>query len=249
MKKFVLKLFSLFACVVLFSCSDIFQDKVNGNSSNGANLVLNISNGGKGFARTVTSCSGFDIASLEWNVEIFPVVDGVVSETAIEAENQGTDGTYSYTILTGTYFITVSSEFTDSENVKHTIYGEASDVEIAEDSTTPVAISVGLKKTAEGTGTFGPYEISVPKTILKYSESYSFNVGLKKTTNKKEKADYAWEFADVTSDENNLLLSMEAKTVDSGFYHIIIHYSVDGTDFEEIYASDELVEIGDGGKV
>lgn len=151
MKK--LNLFLLVAGFFVFSsCSGILENQ--DVQQKAGNVIIKI-NDSSSSARFISPVQSFDISQVEkWTLNFTPITPVGLKEEKFILQN----GQNSVTLGVGTYSLCIEGSYTipnnngGSSTVK--LSGTRTNITVTEGKTTQVAVDVGLKKSAEGTGNF-----------------------------------------------------------------------------------------------
>lgn len=152
MKK--LNLFLLVAGFFVFSsCTERLENQ--DVQQKAGNVIIKI-NDSSSSARFISPVQSFDISQVEkWTLNFTPITPvGLKEEKFILEKRQN----YSVTLGVGTYSLCIEGSYTipndngGSSTVK--LSGTRTNITVTEGKTTQVAVDVGLKKSAEGTGNF-----------------------------------------------------------------------------------------------
>lgn len=208
----------LLTCLFLISCN-VEAKKTE------YNVRLNLS---AGSGRTITSCDVWNIEELEWS---FTFTDETHDKVIKPVESTvSTSGTYDFILPIGEYTIEAVADFEG-----HTIYGKASHVDISIGLSTPT-IYVGLKKTEDGTGTFGPFTINVKDSEFDINDIY-----LKKCDSDNDEDIYI-----LTYTKEDSVIQIAAKDdISSGYYYLLLSNGQTGAFEKLLPLEDQLVEIAD----
>lgn len=271
MKK--LNLFLLVAGFFAFtSCSGILENQ--DVQQKAGNVIIKI-NDSSSSARFISPVQSFDISQVEkWTLTFTPITPVGLKEKQFTLEK----GQNSVTLGVGTYslYIEGSYEISNANGGSSIVKlsGTRTNITVTEGKTTQVAVAVGLKKTAEGTGTFA---IGFKFNVVNWHEYYTtygnyignsqtidYTQGIKilliskddnKTVYSTEDDDYL-KIQSVDEQDNTWIINVSTtKPIPAGYYYIEFYadYSKNENsdqDTEPVWRkvvlnTDNLVEIAD----
>lgn len=271
MKK--LNLFLLVAGFFAFtSCSGILENQ--DVQQKAGNVIIKI-NDSSSSARFISPVQSFDISQVKkWTLTFTPITPVGLKEKQFTLEK----GQNSVTLGVGTYslYIEGSYEISNANGGSSIVKlsGTRTNITVTEGKTTQVAVAVGLKKTAEGTGTFA---IGFKFNVVNWHEYYTtygnyignsqtidYTQGIKilliskddnKTVYSTEDDDYL-KIQSVDEQDNTWIINVSTtKPIPAGYYYIEFYadYSKNENsdqDTEPVWRkvvlnTDNLVEIAD----
>lgn len=271
MKK--LNLFLLVAGFFVFSsCTERLENQ--DVQQKAGNVIIKI-NDSSSSARFISPVQSFDISQVEkWTLNFTPITPvGLKEEKFILEKGQN----YSVTLGVGTYSLYMEGSYTipndngGSSTVK--LSGTRTNITVTEGKTTQVAVDVGLKKSAEGTGNFAigfnfnsdnwnEYYIKYGKYINN-SQTIDYTQGIKILLISKDdnKTVYSTEngyleIKSVDEQSNTRIINVSNKElIPAGYYYIefYAYYSKNGNSDQDtkpgwrkvVLNTDNLVEIAD----
>lgn len=230
--KFVLGLAGIFTLMMLSSCSNLDpfgKDTQKSNEKNYVSFTINTSPSG----RFIAADSSYDITAVTTWTLSYTDEEINNSETKSIKWQKGTETTGSDTAyLTqeengslkvckfpeGTYTFELEGTYTDEQKVSHTVYGKATAVEIKANTTTPISIIVGSKRTENGTGNLN---LTFTKLFSDNNNYKDLSVSLVNLT--KKTSEVLVRDTDYSITENSEL-KITKKDIPSGLYKIEITY-------------------------
>lgn len=271
MKK--LNLFLLVAGFFVFSsCTERLENQ--DVQQKAGNVIIKI-NDSSSSARFISPVQSFDISQVEkWTLNFTPITPvGLKEEKFILEKRQN----YSVTLGVGTYSLCIEGSYTipndngGSSTVK--LSGTRTNITVTEGKTTQVAVDVGLKKSAEGTGNFAigfnfnsdnwnEYYIKYGKYIDN-SQTIDYTQGIKILLISKDdnKTVYSTEngyleIKPVDEQSNTYIINVSnTKPIPAGYYYIefYAYYSKNENSDQDtkpgwrkvVLNTDNLVEIAD----
>lgn len=271
MKK--LNLFLLVAGFFVFSsCTERLENQ--DVQQKAGNVIIKI-NDSSSSARFISPVQSFDISQVEkWTLNFTPITPvGLKEEKFILEKGK----TYSVTLGVGTYSLYMEGSYTipndngGSSTVK--LSGTRTNITVTEGKTTQVAVDVGLKKSAEGTGKFAigfnfnsdnwnEYYIKYGKYIDN-SQTFDYTQGIKILLISKDdnKTVYSTEngyleIKSVDEQSNTHIINVSNKElIPAGYYYIefYAYYSKNDNSDQDtkpgwrkvVLNTDNLVEIAD----
>lgn len=271
MKK--LNLFLLVAGFFVFSsCTERLENQ--DVQQKAGNVIIKI-NDSSSSARFISPVQSFDISQVEkWTLNFTPITPvGLKEEKFILEKGQN----YSVTLGVGTYSLCIEGSYTipndngGSSTVK--LSGTRTNITVTEGKTTQVAVDVGLKKSAEGTGKFAigfnfnsdnwdEYYIKYGKYINN-SQTIDYTQGIKILLISKDdnKTVYSTEngyleIKSVDEQSNTRIINVSNKElIPAGYYYIefYAYYSKNDNSDQDtkpgwrkvVLNTDNLVEIAD----
>lgn len=271
MKK--LNLFLLVAGFFVFSsCTERLENQ--DVQQKAGNVIIKI-NDSSSSARFISPVQSFDISQVEkWTLTFTPITPVGLKEKQFTLEK----GQDSVTLGVGTYslYIEGSYEISNANGGSSIVKlsGTRTNITVTEGKTTQVAVAVGLKKTAEGTGTFAiGFKFNVDNWHEYYttygnyignSQTIDYTQGIKilliskddnKTVYSTEDDDYL-KIQSVDEQDNTWIINVSTtKPIPAGYYYIEFYadYSKkenSDQDTEPVWRkvvlnTDNLVEIAD----
>ena len=265
MKK--LNLFLLVAGFFAFtSCSGILENQ--DVQQKAGNVIIKI-NDSSSSARFISPVQSFDISQVEkWTLNFTPITPvGLKEEKFILERRQN----YSVTLGVGTYSLYMEGSYTipndngGSSTVK--LSGTRTNITVTEGETTQVAVAVGLKKSAEGTGNFAiGFKFNVNNWYEYYGNMNDYTQGIKilliskddnKTVYSTENDYLKIQPVDEQSNPQTINVS-NTKPIPVGYYYIefYAYYSKNENSDQDtkpgwrkvVLNTDNLVEIADDQK-
>lgn len=265
MKK--LNLFLLVAGFFAFtSCSGILENQ--DVQQKAGNVIIKI-NDSSSSARFISPVQSFDISQVEkWTLNFTPITPvGLKEEKFILERGQN----YSVTLGVGTYSLYMEGSYTipndngGSSTVK--LSGTRTNITVTEGETTQVAVAVGLKKSAEGTGNFAiGFKFNVNNWYEYYGNMNDYTQGIKilliskddnKTVYSTENDYLKIQPVDEQSNPQTINVS-NTKPIPVGYYYIefYAYYSKNENSDQDtkpgwrkvVLNTDNLVEIADDQK-
>lgn len=272
MKK--LNLFLLVAGFFVFSsCTERLENQ--DVQQKAGNVIIKI-NDSSSSARFISPVQSFDISQVEkWTLNFTPITPvGLKEEKFILEKGQN----YSVTLGVGTYSLYMEGSYTipndngGSSTVK--LSGTRTNIAVTEGKTTQVAVAVGLKKSAEGTGNFAiGFKFNVDNWFEYYttygnyignSQTIDYTQGIKilliskddnKTVYSTEDDDYL-KIQSVDEKDNTWIINVSTtKPIPAGYYYIefYAYYSKKENSDQDtkpgwrkvVLNTDNLVEIAD----
>lgn len=265
MKK--LNLFLLVAGFFAFtSCSGILENQ--DVQQKAGNVIIKI-NDSSSSARFISPVQSFDISQVEkWTLNFTPITPvGLKEEKFILERGKN----YSVTLGVGTYSLYMEGSYTipndngGSSTVK--LSGTRTNITVTEGETTQVAVAVGLKKSAEGTGNFAiGFKFNVNNWYEYYGNMNDYTQGIKilliskddnKTVYSTENDYLKIQPVDEQSNPQTINVS-NTKPIPVGYYYIefYAYYSKNENSDQDtkpgwrkvVLNTDNLVEIADDQK-
>lgn len=260
MKKLYLLLGILF---IFISCQNNFSQSTSKTDEKTGNLTINLSS-----PRTISPVSdNFDIFSniKDWTFTFTRTdADGYEPIKVEKNIDNDKDGNFSFNLPNGVYNIYIEGCYTetsddDANSQNLTFCGTKTDVKVGV-QTEPISITVSVKKTADGKGTFS-YKIDFSKwvdSILETTDQSVINgkiegtVSLEKVGNASN-FDYSFTINDGSAKDNLIIESSQAE-IPSGMYGLFITGYLKKTEATTsaetqiqypIFLTDNLIEIAD----
>lgn len=230
--KFVLGLAGIFTLMMLSSCSNLDpfgKDTQKSNEKNYVSFTINTSPSG----RFIAADSSYDITAVTTWTLSYTDEEINNSETKSIKWQKGTETTGSDTAYltqeengslkvckfpVGTYTFELEGTYTDEQKVSHTVYGKATAVEIKANTTTPISIIVGSKRTETGTGNLN---LTFTKLFSDNNNYKDLSVSLVNLT--KKTSEVLVRDTDYSITENSEL-KINKTDMPSGLYKIEITY-------------------------
>lgn len=265
MKK--LNLFLLVAGFFVFSsCTERLENQ--DVQQKAGNVIIKI-NDSSSSARFISPVQSFDISQVEkWTLNFTPITPvGLKEEKFILEKRQN----YSVTLGVGTYSLYMEGSYTipndngGSSTVK--LSGTRTNITVTEGETTQVAVAVGLKKSAEGTGKFAiGFKFNVNNWYEYYGNMNDYTQGIKILLISKDdnKTVYSTEndylkIQPVDEQSNSQTINVSnTKPIPVGYYYIefYAYYSKNENSDQDtkpgwrkvVLNTDNLVEIADDQK-
>lgn len=227
--KFVLGLAGIFTLMMLSSCSNLDpfgKDTQKSNEKNYVSFTINTSPSG----RFIAADSSYDITAVtDWELSYTDDAAPKTESITYTKDSTTTDSTTTYlteeegslkvcNFPEGTYTFELTGTYTDEQKVSHTVYGKATAVEIKANTTTPISIIVGSKRTENGTGNLN---LTFTKLFSDNNNYKDLSVSLVNLT--KKTSEVLVRDTDYSITENSEL-KINKTDMPSGLYKIEITY-------------------------